>query len=158
MIANSIDKKTFQLTDDKEQLGELIYKNLSFLKASIKLENSDVYDIEPVGFFNTSIIVSKNGIEIANLKMNWSGQIVLTFKDKQEYLFKVKGLFSNTFTIENKNSELLIQFHPRFSWSKFNYSYDIAYEKKQDTLFVLLGVYASNYFIASMSGATSGMA
>ncbi|MEO6228590.1 MAG: hypothetical protein ABJB11_22180 [Ferruginibacter sp.] len=31
-------------------------------------------------------------------------------------------------------------------------------KKPHDSLFVLLGIYASNYFIASMSGAMSGMA
>jgi len=54
--------------------------------------------------------------------------------------------------------EKLIQFDPKFNWSKFDYNYDITYDKKpQDILLVLLGVYASNYFIAVMSGANSGL-
>ena len=159
MEAKSIDKKTFQLNENGQLLGELIYESIFSYKAEIKLTKADFYDIKPIGFFGTSIAVTKNGAEIANLKMNWRGQIVFSFQDGREFVFKAKGGFHNSFIIENKDEEKLIQFDPKFNWSKFNYSYDITYDKKpQDILFVLLGVYASNYFIASMSGAMSGMA
>ena len=159
MEAKSTDRRTLQLTENGQQLGELIYESLFSHKAEIKLTNSDLYEVKPVGIFGTSITVTKNGTEIANLKMNWRGQIVFSFQDGQEFVFKAKGTFYNKFIIENKDEEKLIQFDPKFNWSKFDYNYDITYDKKpQDILFVLLGVYASNYFIASMSGAFSGMA
>ncbi len=159
MEAKSTDKKTFQLTDNGQKLGELHYKSLFSHKAQLKLSETETYDITPVGFFGTSIAVTKNGTEIANLKMNWSGQIVIAFQDGQEYVFKAKGAFLNKYTVENKDGENLILLLPKFNWSKFNYSYNISYDKKpQDILFVLLSVYASNYFIASMSGAIAGTA
>ncbi|MBV6462423.1 MAG: hypothetical protein HJHJAOHD_02572 [Flavobacteriales bacterium] len=159
MEAKSTDKKTFQLTDNGQQLGELHYESLFSHKAQIKLTNADTYDIKPVGIFGTSITVTKNGTEIANLKMNWRGQIVFTFQDGQEFLFKAKGAFLNKYTIDNKDGENEILLDPKFEWSKFNYSYNISYDKKpQDILFVLLSVYASNYFIASMSGVIAGTA
>ena len=159
MESKSTDKKTFQLTENEQHLGELVYENLFFLRAEIKLANSELYEVKPVGIFSTSIIVTKNGTEIANLKMNWRGQIVFSFQDGQEFVLKAKGMFHNKYIIENKDEERLIQFDPKFNWSKFNYNYDITYDKKpQDILLVLLGVYASNYFIASMSGAIAGMA
>lgn len=87
--------------------------------------------------------------------MNWRGQIVFTFQDGQEFVLKAKGMFYNKYIIENKDEEKLIQFDPRFNWRKFNHNYDISYdEKPQEILLVLPGVYASNHFIASMSGAT----
>ena len=158
MEAKSTDRKTLQLTENGQQLGELIYENLfSFLKAEIKLTNSDLYEVNPAGVFGTSITVTKNGTEIANLKMNWRGQIVFSFQDGQEFILKAKGIFHNKYILENKDQEKLIQFDPKFNWSKFDYNYDIVYDKKpQDILLVLLGVYASNYFIASVSGAISG--
>lgn len=159
MEATSTDRKTFQLTENEHLLGELIYENLFFLTADIKLTSSELYQIKPVGFFGTSITVTRNGTELANLKMNWRGQIVFTFQDGQEFALKAKGVFHNKYILENKDGEMLIQFDPKFNWSKFHYNYDITYDKKpQDILLVLLGVYASNYFIASMSGAMSGMA
>lgn len=148
------DKRTFQLTDNGQSVGQLTYKSLFSYNAEITLTNSDRYQIKPVGFFGTSIAVTKNETEIANLKMNWKGQIVMTFQDGQEFVFKAKGAFLDKYFIENKEEEKLIQFDPHFNWSKFTYNYDISYDKKpEDILFVLLGVYAANYFIAVMSGA-----
>ncbi len=153
MEAKSTDKKIFQLSENEQLLGELIYDSLFSYKAKIKLTDSELFEVKPVGIFGTSIVVSKNDSEVANLKMNWRGQIVFSFQDGQEFVFKVKGTFHNKYIIENKEGEMLIQFDPKFNWSKFNYNYDITYEKRpQDILFVLLGVYAANYFIASMSG------
>ena len=146
------DNKTFRLADNEQLLGELTYKTLFSYKAEITLTNSDHYDIKSVGFFGTSIAVTKNEMEIASLKMNWKGQIVMIFQDGQEFVFKAKGVFHNKYVIENKEEEL-IRFDPKFNWGKFNYNYEISYDKKpQDILFVLLGVYAANYYIAAVAG------
>lgn len=158
MEAKSTNKKTFQLTDNGQLLGELIYENLFSMKAEIRLAKAEPYKIAPIGFFGTSISVTKNGAEIANLKMNRRGQMVFAFQDGQEFVLKAKGVFNNKLIIENKEEETLIQFDPKFNWSKFQYNYDITYdEKPQDILLVLLGVYASIYYIASMSGIMAGM-
>lgn len=158
MEAKSIDKKTFQLTENGELLGELIYENIFFSKAEIRLANSEVYQIKPVGIFRTNTIVTKNGIEIANLKMNWRGQIVIVFQDGEEFVLKGKGMFYSKYVIENKDQEKLIEFDPKFNWKKFRYNYTIQFDKKkQDILLILLGIYASNYIISSLSGAASGM-
>lgn len=158
MEAKSTDKKTFQLTADGELLGELIYEDRFFLSASIRLASGELYEIKPQGFFGTSITVTKHGIEIANLKMNWRGQIVFSFQDGQEYLLRAKGTFQDKYIIETREKEKLVELDPKFNWSKFNYNYNISCNKEpQNSLFVLLGIYASNYYIASMSGAIYGM-
>ena len=147
------DNKTFRLTDNEHLLGELAYKSLFSYTAEIILTDSDHYDIKSVGFFGTSIAVTKNETEMGNLKMNWKGQIVMTFQDEQEFVFKAKGVFHNKYVIENKEEEELIRFDPTFNWGKFNYNYEISYDKKpQDILFVLIGVYAANYYIAAVAG------
>ena len=158
MEANSIDKKTFQLVENGKPLGELIYENIFFSKAEIRFEDSEIYQINPVGFFKTSSIVSKNGKEIANLKMNWRGQIVISFLEGEEFVLKGKGIFHDKYTIENNDKKKLIQFDPKFNWKKFRYNYSITFNKNpQDILLTLLGVYASNYIISSMSGVGSGI-
>jgi hypothetical protein len=163
MEIKSTDKKTFQLTENGQQLGELIYENLFFLKAEIKLANAEVYQIKPVGFFGSSIAVTKNGTEIAKLVMTWRGQIVFTFQDGEEFVLKLVGIFANKYILENKDEEKVIQFEPQFNWRNFQYNYNISYNITYDkiphgVLLVLLGVYATNYFIASMSGANAGLA
>jgi hypothetical protein len=158
MEANSINKKTFQLIEKGEPLGELIYENIFLSKAEIRLPNSDIYQINLVGFFRTMNVLTKNGVEIANLKMNWRGQILISFQDGKEFVLKGKEMFHNKYVIENKDQEKLIQLNPKFNWKKFRYNYSITFNKKsEDILLILLGVYASNYIISSMSGTASGM-
>lgn len=161
MIANSKDIKTFQLTDNNQLLGELIYETPFYLKAEIKL-NTETYQLAPEGFFNTSIAVTKNGNKIANLSMSWNGKIIITIQDKREYALKLSGLFQSQMVLENKNQEKLIQFEPKFNWKDFYYQYNIDYDitntnEPKDSLLLLLGVYAANYFIATISGANSGL-
>ena len=142
------DQKTFQLKDNEKLLGQLIYKNLLSYNAEIILTNSDSFEIKTSGISGTSITVSKNEIEIANLKLSWKGNIVMTFQDGKEYVFKCKGTFHRYYIIENTNEEKLIQFKPIFNLGKFRYNFEISYdEKPEDILLVLLGVYASNYSI-----------
>lgn len=153
MEAKSIDKKTFQLVENEQLLGELVYENIFLSKAEIRFPNLETYQIKPVGIFKTNTVVTKNEIEIANLKMNWRGQIVIAFKDGQEFVLKGKGMFYSKYVIENKDQEKLIQFDPKFNWKKFCYNYSITFDKKpEDILLILLGVYASNYIIGSLSG------
>ena len=153
MEAKSIDKKTFQLVENELLLGELVYQDLFYSKAEIKLSNSETYQIKAVGIFRTNTIVTKNGVEIANLKMNWRGQMLIAFQDGQEYLLRGKGIFYSKYIIENKEQEMLIQFEPKFNWKKFRYNYNIKYYIiPEDVLLILLGVYASNCIINSTSG------
>ncbi|ARK09306.1 hypothetical protein [Fibrivirga algicola] len=153
MEATSTDQKTFQLVDNGKQVGELIYKGFFSFSAEMKLGTSDVYEIKSVGLFGTTLTVTKAGLDIANLQMNWRGQIVIAFQDGQEFVLKAMGTFYNKFIIENKEQEKLVLYDPTFDWRKWHYNYTITYEEKpQDVLLILLGVYASNYFIATMSG------
>jgi hypothetical protein len=159
MEAKSTDSKTFQLIENGLFLGELVYENLFFLNAEIILPNTEQYKIEPIGVFQTYLSVTKNGLAFAKLKMNWSGQIVFSFIDGREFVFKSKGFIHKNFSIENKEQEKIIQFNPIFNWRKSNFNYEISCNKNlQDTLLVLLGIYASNYYISCMSGANTGMA
>ena len=162
MEAKSTDKKTFQLTENGQQIGEIIYENLFFLKAEINMGDSEKYKIKPVGFFGTSISVTHNEIQIASLYLSWSGQIVITFQEGQEFTLKLNNIFSNKYIIENKDKEKLIQLEAKFNWREFHYNYDITYnlgydKKSADKLLLLLAVYAANFFIATMSGANAGM-
>jgi hypothetical protein len=68
-------------------------------------------------------------------------------------VFKATGVFHNKYVIEDKEGKELIRFAPTFNWGKFNYNYEISYDKKPpNILFILLGVYAANYYIAVVAG------
>ncbi len=163
MEANSTNNKSFQLTENGNQLGELIYENsFTQMKAEIKLPNSSAYNIVPAGFFGTSIHVTKDGNKIASLSMSWNGKIIITFQNDKEYALKLKGIFKNQVFLENTNKENIMLFEPHFNWTDNRLNHSISYNiqndnEAKDYLLLLLGVYASNYFIATISGANSGI-
>jgi hypothetical protein len=162
MNAHSKDRKNFQLLDNEQLLGELIYDTPFYLKAEIKMPNAKTYKLAPVGFFGTSVAVTKDGNKVASLSMSWNGKIIITFQDEREYALKLSGLFQSQMILENKNQEKVIQFEPKFNWRDFYCKYDIDYDitntnEPKDSLLLLLGVYAANYFIATISGANSGL-
>ncbi len=162
MNVHSKDRKTFQLVDNEQLLGELIYETPFYLKAEIKMPNTETYELAPVGFFGTSVAVTKDGNKVASLSMSWNGKIIITFQDDKEYALKLNGLFQSKMILENKNQEKVIQFEPKFSWRDFYCSYDITYDITNDNepknnLLLLLGIYSANYFIATISGANSGL-
>ena len=162
MIANSKDRKTFLLSDNGQILGELNYETPFYLKAEIKIPNTKTYKLAPEGFFGTSVAVTKDGNKIASLSMSWNGKIIITFQDEREYALKLSGLFQSQMILENKNQDKVIQFEPKFNWRDFYCKYVITYDgtnekEPKDNLLLLLGVYAANYFIATISGANSGL-
>lgn len=125
MNANSKDRKTFLLSDNDQLLGELNYETPFYLKAEIKIPNTETYKLAPVGFFGTSVAVTKEGNKIASLSMSWNGKIIITFQDEREYALKLSGLFQSQMILENKNQEKVIQFEPKFNWRDFYCKYDI---------------------------------
>jgi len=147
MKITRINRKTYQLTKNEQVLGQLTYKNSLSNKAEITLIDSAIYKIKPAGFFKPHVIVTKNEIEIAKLKMNWKGQLVISLQFEREFFLKSKGFFHNKYIIENKDGEKIIQLEPKFNWSKFCYNYDISYNNQsQDNFFILLAVYCINYY------------
>lgn len=158
MKVKSTNSKTFQLIKNQTILGEIIYQNLFYPKAEIHL-NETQYKIAPVGLFGKSISVTKNNNPIASLYLSWSGTIVMAFQDGEEFIVKSSGMFSNTYTVENQNKEKLVQLEAKFNLSELHYAYSINQNSlhRENTLFLLLAVYSANFFIATMSGANSGM-
>lgn len=145
------DKKTFELTDSSEKLGHITYDGLFSFKANAILGN-DNYKITPIGFFNTTISVTENDTEVANLKMNWKGHITISFQHGQEYILKATGTFLNKYVLEDKDHQKLMLLSPDFNCAKFSYNYSISYDNKpRDILLVLLTTYSANYYITAMS-------
>lgn len=162
MNAHSKDRNTFLLSDNDQLLGELIYDTPFYLEAEIKMSNTETYKLAPVGFFGTSVSVTKDGNKIASLSMSWNGKIIITFQDDREYALKLSGLFQSQMILEDKNQQNVLQFEPKFNWRDFYSKYDITYDitndkEPKDSLLLLLGVYAANYFIATISGANAGL-
>ncbi len=114
---------------------------------------NDEYNITPIGFFSTTISVTNNDTEIANMQMNWKGHIILSFATGQEFILKPTGTFLSKYVVEDKAQQKIMLLDPDFNWSKFSYNYNILYDNKpQDILLVLLATYSANYYLSMMAG------
>ena len=88
------------------------------------------------------------------MKMNWKGNIIISFQNGQEFILRATGTFLNKYVLEDKDQQKLMLLNPDFNWAKFSYNYSISYDnKRQDILLVLLATYSANYCIAAMTSA-----
>jgi hypothetical protein len=151
MQIQSTDKKTLELTDGSKKLGHITYHGLFSYKANALAGNAS-YEILPKGVFSTSISVTRDGSEVANMKMSWKGHIIISLENGQEFILKATGTFLNKYVLEDKDQQKILLLDPSFNWSTFNYSFNISYDNRpQDILLVLLAVYSASYTIAVMS-------
>jgi hypothetical protein len=147
------NRKTFELSDNNEKLGQLHYDGFFTFRCHASVGN-ETYDIKPTGVFGTSMSVTREGKEVANLKMNWKGNIIISLQHGEELVLKPTGMFMNHYVLEDKDQQKILLLRPDFDWAKFSYHYDISYDQRpKDVLLVLLAAYSANYFIAAMSAA-----
>ena len=150
MRIRCIDNKTFELTDGLENLGHLKYDGFFTLKAEIAAQNVN-YDIVPKGIFSTEITMAYKDDEIATLKMNWKGNIIISYKNGEEYILKPTGAFMSKYAIEDEKGNKMLVLDPGINWAKLNYNYTVLSESNPDILLVLLAVYSTNYYIMVMA-------
>jgi hypothetical protein len=161
MEATSSDRKNFQITENGNQVVELTYDDLLYQKAKLRISDTE-YRLSPVGFLDSRMAVTKDGNDIASVEMSWKGQMLITFHNGQEFILRLDGIFNNTYVVENKEREKLIQLDGKFHWRNFRYTYNISYDitkigTDNGHLLLALSLYATNYFVATMSGASAGV-
>lgn len=164
MEARSTDRKIFTITHKKNRIGQIRYENYLYIRAEIIINEFQKYEIKPKGAFGTSLSVidTVNNNEVAQLAMTWNGEIHISFRNLQEYIIKLNNFFSNQYFLENSQGEKLILLKSKFNWVQFQYHYDIEYnvdrfDTSENKLLLLLGIYAVNYYIITLSGSNAGL-
>lgn len=146
------DRKTFELMDESEKLGQINYDGVFSFKAEAMVGN-DHYKITPLGFFSTTISVNHRGKEVATMAMSWKGYIVISYRHGEEYRLKATGPSLNKYVLEDQNRQKLMLLDADFMWAKFSYNFSISYDNKpDDLLLVLLATYAAIFFMAGNTG------
>jgi len=148
----------FELLDERQSpVGKLDYAKWFSTQAKIELPDGTVLDIVNKTLFHTSMHLMKGDEEMAQLRFNWKGQIVLTMTDGTEYLLKGAGFFNHKYHLHNSNDIELITLDPDFSFSKMSYNYDITtndnYKEANDATMLLLCIYLINYQQNAFAGA-----
>lgn len=156
--AKSGNTLSFDITKEEQLIGKLTYKTWFKFNAVIETANHAIYQVEPKGFWGTTIEVKDGEQVLLKFKMNWSGGIVIqTYFNQAEkgYIFKHRGLFKESYVlIDQEGSELLIM-KPHFKWSKMTYEYQIETSDTFETLsnkeiLLINSLHCANYYMSMM--------
>lgn len=151
---------TFDIAHEGRSIGKLLYKGWFKFDALIELSNQLHYQVEPKGFWATTIEVKDNGKVLLDFRMNWSGEIVIQTRfDEIEkgYIFKHRGFFKDSFVLTDADGQELLVMIPHLKWKLMNYEYQITTSDIFDTLphqevLLMTAVHGANYYMAMAAG------
>ncbi len=159
--AKSDSSLSFELTKEGKSIGKLTYKSWFKFNAEVEILNSK-YQIEPKGFWGTTIEFKDGGRVLLKFTMNWNGDIIIqTYfgNVEKDYVFKHRGIFKESFVLMDQNGVELLVMKPDLKWNTMNYEYHITtsdvFEKfSYKNVLLMNSVHCANYFMAMMMAST----
>ncbi|NIJ54489.1 hypothetical protein [Dyadobacter arcticus] len=148
----------FDLIKAEKLIGKLSYKSWFKFDALIELTNNINYQVEPKGFWGTTIELKERGQVLLKFEMNWNGKIVIqTFHHHVEkgYVFKHKGFFKESYTLADKEGIELLIMKPSVKWNKMSYEHQITtsddFELLSDKeMLLMISLHCANYYVSMM--------
>lgn len=155
--------KEFQLKDlEGRFLGKLSYEKWASHKASAATQYAEFFDFKSKGFWHQYISVERDGNEIAGLKMNWKGNIIIDIKGndiEQDYIVKSVGIWQNHFSLQDRFGNVVMALHPDFKWKSGHYDYDVEinpdFQNQTDETLILIALYCANYIMMMQHAAAA---
>ena len=157
--AKSTKSLSFEVTQGDQLIGKLSYKSWFKFNAVIEMADKQTYQVQPKGFWGTTIELKDGESVLLNFKMNWNGEIVLqTYFEGFEigYVFKHRGLFKDSYVLADQDGAELLAMKPHLKWSKMNYEYEIATSDTFDAfthkeILLMTSLHCANYYMSMMS-------
>ena len=158
--ANATNSQNFNLTTGEQKIGELIYTKWYSFAAQILMNDGSTYQLEPKGFWDSTIELKKEDRVLLEFKMGWKGIVIKTFFDNKEanFLLKLNGLLSSKFVLIDTDRRELVGAETNFKWTKLNFDYTIetshefdAFENKE--LLILTLLHCINYYMMVITAA-----
>ena len=160
-LAKSTDSLIFNLTHDDKLIGKLTYKSWFKFNALVEMADGKFYQVEPKGFWGTTIEVKENEQVLAKFCMNWNSEIVIrTFTEDVEkgYILTHKGVFKESFVLVDQDGQELLIIKPHLEWFKMSSEYQIITTDELENVqnkgtLLMTALQGANYY---MSLASSG--
>ena len=157
--AKSIDYLSFALTQGDEFIGKLSYKRWFSFTAVIEMANKASYQVEPKGFWGTTIDLKEADNLLLTFNMNWHGDVVVQthFNNIETgYIFKHRGLFNESFVLIDQEEIELLVMKPHLKWKNMNYDYQIITADRFNSfpskdLLLLTSVHCANYYMSMIA-------
>jgi hypothetical protein len=113
------------LNDLMEPIGTIIYGQWRQAKARVEVADANIYEMEPSGFWRTSIYISKNGMPYGEVKNRW-GDMTITIESGQSFTFRRKGFWNVVYVLRSATGETdLATVRSDFSWRTFGFNYEV---------------------------------
>jgi hypothetical protein len=149
---------SFDLTKDDRLIGKLSYKSWFGFTATMEIANRSTCQVEPKGFWGTTIELKDGENVLLTFKMNWNGAIVVQTKFRgidKDYIFKHRGVFKESFILTDHDGIELLVMKPHLKWSKMNYEYIITTSDSFDVfpdkeILLLTSLHCANYYMSMM--------
>lgn len=159
--AKSSNSLSFEVTKEETLIGKLTYTSWFKFNAVIEIAEGQSYQVEPKGFWGTTIELKDHERVLLKFRMNWNGEIVVqTYFDgiKNGYLFKHRGIFKESFVLTDQEGVELMIIKPHLKWTSLNYKYQIttsdAFETFPEKEIVLINaLHCANYYMSMMASA-----
>ncbi len=162
--AKSNNSLTFDLLKDNKLIGKLSYESWFKFNAVVEIADNSKYQVEPKGFWGTTIELRDGEKVLLKFKMNWNGEIVIQtyFNDFEKgYIFKHRGIFKESFILTNQEGNELLVMKPHLKWNTMNFEYKITtseiFENPSDNshkeILLMISLHCANYYMAMMMAA-----
>lgn len=154
--AKSSNSLSFELFDDDKLTGKITYTSWFSFNAEIELADHQSFQVEPKGFWGTTIELKDNEKVLLKFRMNWNGEIIIqTYFDgvKESFVCKHRGVFKDSFVLTDKEGIELLVMKPQFKWNLLNYEYQITtsddFEKYSNKdILLLTSLHCVNYYMS----------
>lgn len=159
-------KGNLAIQKDEQLVASLNYKSWMSRTASSELDDQSIQITAP-SIWKSTYLISKAGKEIGSIKMNWKGNLVISYflDDGETYQlhFKLKGFWKQHYELTDEEGNILLIIRSQFLWRKFKYEYpvtDIHDKLKGNQLIeiLLFCAYCINLIQNMQSAAASGAA
>lgn len=158
--AKSNSTFSFDVTQGGKSIGKLSYKSWFQFNALIEMANNKNYQVEPKGFWGTTVELKDNEKLLLKFQMNWNGEIVIqTYFDAIEkgYVLKHKGFFKESFILADQEGTELFVMKPDLKWSKMSYEYQITTSDDFELfpakeMLIMASIHCANYYMTMASG------
>ncbi|HCM33267.1 hypothetical protein [Chryseobacterium sp.] len=159
--AKSNNSLNFEVTNDDKLIGTLSYKNWFKFNAIIDIAAYKSYQVEPKGFWGTTIELKDGEKVLLKFRMNWNGEIIVqTYFDgvKESYVFKHRGIFKESFVLTDKIGSELVIMKPNFKWNLMGNEYQMITSDTFENLsnkevLMMISLHCANYYMSMMSAA-----
>ncbi|MGG5210580.1 hypothetical protein ACQWU4_16765 [Chryseobacterium sp. MIQD13] len=155
--AKSKKSLSFELTQNDRLIGKLIYKSWFNFNAAIEIADSK-YQVEPKGFWGTTIELKEGETVLLKFRMNWNGEIVVqTYFNgvKKGYIFKHRGIFKESFVLADQDGIELLVIKPHLKWNLMDYEYQLTTTDTFETcpekdILLMEALHCANYYMSMM--------